>query len=184
MYNFVELCDYGNARDVLIISCNSDKAKDKIAWQGEKTKLNEVIEILQGEDSTRQTLTEMNSTIPVIERNLRVVGISSNSKIILLLLNLLLVGRNKMLQVPASSAATARKPTPRGMKMSAKQAQPSVMGMIPLDITRELVRSQVTSHRNPIQYRPWKEQLDIQLHQQKVYFAIQFCQQKRISNHP
>ena len=61
VYNLVESCDYGNSseriiRDVLIIGCNSDKAKDKIVWQGEKIKLQEVIEILQLEDSTRQTL--------------------------------------------------------------------------------------------------------------------------------
>ena len=67
VYNLVELCDYGDSkdriiRDVLIIGCNSDKAKDKIVRQGEKIKLQEVIEILQIEDSTRQTLTEMNST--------------------------------------------------------------------------------------------------------------------------
>ena len=67
VYNLVESCDYGNAndriiRDVLIIGCNSDKAKDKIVQQAEKIKLQEVIEILQVEDSTRQTLTEMNST--------------------------------------------------------------------------------------------------------------------------
>ena len=47
---------------VLIIGCNSDKAKDKIVRQGEKIKLQDVIEILQLEDSTRQTLTEMTST--------------------------------------------------------------------------------------------------------------------------
>ena len=67
MYNLVELCDYGDSkdriiRDVLIIGCNSDKAKDKIVRQGEKIKLEEVIEILQIEDSTRQKLSEMNST--------------------------------------------------------------------------------------------------------------------------
>ena len=49
-------------RDVLIIGCNSDKAKDKIVRQGEKIKLQEVIQILQLEDSTRQTLSEMTST--------------------------------------------------------------------------------------------------------------------------
>ena len=48
-----------NIRDVLIIGCNSDKAKDKIVRQEEKIKLQEVIEILQLEDSTRQTLSEM-----------------------------------------------------------------------------------------------------------------------------
>ena len=47
---------------MLIIGCNSDKAKDKIVGQGEKVKLQEVIEILQLEDSTRQTHTEMTST--------------------------------------------------------------------------------------------------------------------------
>ena len=71
VYNLVELCDYGNSseriiRDVLIIGCNSDKAKDKIVRQGEKIKLQEVIEILQLEDSTRQTLSEMTSTMQKI----------------------------------------------------------------------------------------------------------------------
>ena len=71
MYNLVELCDYGDAkdriiRDVLIIGCNSYKAKDKVVSQGEKIKLQEVIEILQIEDSTRQTLTEMNSIMQKI----------------------------------------------------------------------------------------------------------------------
>ena len=67
VHNLVESCDYGDSseriiRDVLIIGCNSDKAKDKIVRQGEKIKLQDVIEILQLEDSTRQTLTEMTST--------------------------------------------------------------------------------------------------------------------------
>ena len=67
VYNLVESCDYGDSseriiRDVLIIGCNFDKAKDKIVRQGEKIKLQDVIEILQLEDSTRQTLTEMTST--------------------------------------------------------------------------------------------------------------------------
>ena len=64
VYNLVESCDYGDyseriIRDVLIIGCNSDKAKDKIVRQGEKIKLQDVIEILLLEDLTRQTLTEM-----------------------------------------------------------------------------------------------------------------------------
>ena len=46
VYNLVESCDYGDSseriiRDVLIIGCNSDKAKDKIVRQGEKIKLQE-----------------------------------------------------------------------------------------------------------------------------------------------
>ena len=71
VYNLVESCNYGDSseriiRDVLIIGCNSDKAKDKIVRQGEKIKLQEVIEILQLEDSTRQTLSEMTSTMQKI----------------------------------------------------------------------------------------------------------------------
>ena len=71
VYNLVESCDYGDSndriiRDVLIIGCNSDKAKDKIVRQGEKIQLQEVIEILQLEDSTKQTLTEMSSTVQKI----------------------------------------------------------------------------------------------------------------------
>ena len=67
VYNLVESCDYGDSseriiRDVLIIGCNSDKAKDKIVRQGEIIKLQDVIDILQLEDSTRQTLSEMTST--------------------------------------------------------------------------------------------------------------------------
>ena len=67
VYNLVELCNYGASkdriiRDVLIIGCNSDKAKDKIVRQGEKIKLQEVIETLQMEDSTRQTLSETSSS--------------------------------------------------------------------------------------------------------------------------
>ena len=37
-------------------------------------------------------------------------------------------GRNKILQVPASSVTSVRRPTPMGMRMSAKQGQPSKMG--------------------------------------------------------
>ena len=67
VYSLVESCNYGDSseriiRDVLIIGCNYDKAKDKIVREGEKIKLQEVIEILQLEDSTRQTLSEMTST--------------------------------------------------------------------------------------------------------------------------
>ena len=147
VYNLVELCDYGDSkdriiRDVLIIGCNSDKAKDKIVRQAEKIKLQEVIKILQIEDSTRQTPTEMNSTMQKINygsyerRNPRVTRTSKNSKIILMILVLLLAGRNKILQVQASCATDGRSPTPRDMKMSAKQGMPSVMDVVPLDITR------------------------------------------------
>ena len=65
--NLAELCDYPVAskeriiRDVLIINCSNEKAKDKIIRKGHEIKLEEVIEILQTEDSTQRTLQEMNS---------------------------------------------------------------------------------------------------------------------------
>ena len=68
--------------------------------------------------------------------NPKVARTSKNSKIILMVLVLLLAGRNKILQVQASSASDARNPTPRDMKMSAKQGMSSVMDVVPLVITR------------------------------------------------
>ena len=61
VYNLVEACNYGNSsdriiRDVLIIGCDSDRAKDKIIRTGEAITLNETIEILQTEASTNSTL--------------------------------------------------------------------------------------------------------------------------------
>ena len=61
VYNLVEACNYGDStdriiRDVLIIGCESDRAKDKIIQKGETITLNETIEILQTEASTNSTL--------------------------------------------------------------------------------------------------------------------------------
>ena len=61
VYNLVEACNYGDStdriiRDVLIIGCESDRAKDKIIRNGETITLNETIEILQTEASTNSTL--------------------------------------------------------------------------------------------------------------------------------
>ena len=69
-------------------------------------------------------------------RNPRVTRTSRNSKIILMVLILLLAGRNKILQVQASCATDARNPTPSDMKMSANQEMPSVMEGVLLGITR------------------------------------------------
>ena len=61
MYNLVENCGYPRnskdriIRDVLIIGYSSDKAKDQIVQQGEAVTLNQVIEILQTEESTIET---------------------------------------------------------------------------------------------------------------------------------
>ena len=62
VYNLVNVCKYPEdstdriIRDVLIIGCNSNHARDKIIRQGETATLNQVIEILQTEESTRSTL--------------------------------------------------------------------------------------------------------------------------------
>ena len=61
VYNLVEACNYGDStdriiRDVLIIGCESDRAKDRIIRTGETITLNETIEILQTEASTNSTL--------------------------------------------------------------------------------------------------------------------------------
>ena len=57
----MEACNYGISndriiRDVLIISCNSNSARDKIIQKGEGITLNEVIEIIQTEESTNSTI--------------------------------------------------------------------------------------------------------------------------------
>ena len=69
-------------------------------------------------------------------RNLRVQERNRNSKIILILLVLLLVGRNKILQVQASGASDARNLAPRDMKKSAKLRTPSAMDVASFYIIR------------------------------------------------
>ena len=65
MYNLVNICKYPEdsidriIRDVLIIGCNSNSARDKIIRQGEAVTLNQVIEILQTEESTRSTMQQI-----------------------------------------------------------------------------------------------------------------------------
>ena len=65
MYNLVNICKYPEdsidriIRDVLIIGCNSNSARDKIIRQGEAITLNQVIEILQTEESTRSTMQQI-----------------------------------------------------------------------------------------------------------------------------
>ena len=65
MYNLVNICKYPDdsidriIRDVLIIGCNSNHARDKIIRQGEAVTLNQVIEILQTEESTHSTMQQI-----------------------------------------------------------------------------------------------------------------------------
>ena len=67
IYNLVNICKYREnstdriIRDVLIVGCNSNHARDKIIRQGEAVTLNEVIEILQTEESTHSTMQQIQS---------------------------------------------------------------------------------------------------------------------------
>ena len=67
IYNLVNICKYPEnstdriIRDVLIVGCYSNHARDKIIRQGEAVTLNEVIEILQTEESTHSTMQQIQS---------------------------------------------------------------------------------------------------------------------------
>ena len=62
VYNLVNVCKYPEdstdriIRYVLIIGCNSNSATYNIIRQGETVSLNQVIEILQTEESTHSTM--------------------------------------------------------------------------------------------------------------------------------
>ena len=65
VYNLVNICKYPEdstdriIRDVLIVGCNSNHARDKIIRQGEAVTLNQVIEILQAEVSAYSTMQQI-----------------------------------------------------------------------------------------------------------------------------
>ena len=65
IYNLVNICKYPEdstdriIRDVLIVGCNSNHARDKIIRQGEAVTLNQVIEILQTEESAHSTMQQI-----------------------------------------------------------------------------------------------------------------------------
>ena len=65
LYNLVNICKYPEdstdriIRDVLIVGCNSNHARDKIIQQGEAITLNQVIEILQAEESAYSTMQQI-----------------------------------------------------------------------------------------------------------------------------
>ena len=67
IYNLVNICKYPEdstdriIRDVLIVGCNSNHARDKVIRQGEAVTLNEVIEILQTEESTHSSMQQIQS---------------------------------------------------------------------------------------------------------------------------
>ena len=65
VYNLVNICKYPEdstdriIRDVLIVGCNSKHARDRIIRQGEAITLNQVIEILQTEESAHSTMQQI-----------------------------------------------------------------------------------------------------------------------------
>ena len=65
VYNLVNICKYPEdstdriIRDVLIVGCNSNHARDRIIRQGEAVTLNQVIEIPQTEESTHSTMQQI-----------------------------------------------------------------------------------------------------------------------------
>ena len=65
VYNIVNICKYPEnstdriIRDVLIVGCNSNHARDRIIRQGEAITLNQVLEILQTEESTHSTMQQI-----------------------------------------------------------------------------------------------------------------------------
>ena len=65
VYNLVNVCKYPEnstdriIQDVLIVGCNSNHARDKIIRQGEAVTLNQVIEILQTEESAYSTMRQI-----------------------------------------------------------------------------------------------------------------------------
>ena len=65
VYNLVNICKYPEdstdriIRDVLIVGCNSNHARDKIIRQGEAVTLDQVIEILQTEESAHSTMQQL-----------------------------------------------------------------------------------------------------------------------------
>ena len=86
VYNLVNICKYPEdsidriIRDVLIIGCNSNCARDKIIRQGEAITLNQVIEILQTEESTRSTMQQIQEFQGKPVQSVNYVSYDSRSK--------------------------------------------------------------------------------------------------------
>ena len=86
MYNLVNICKYPEdsidriIRDVLIIGCNSNHARDKIIRQGEAVTLNQVIEILQTEESTHSTMQQIQEFQGKPVQSVNYVSYDSRSK--------------------------------------------------------------------------------------------------------
>ena len=86
MYNLINICNYPEdsidriIRDVLIIGCNSNHARDKIIRQGEAVTLNQVIETLQTEESTHSTMQQIQEFQNKPVQSVNYVSYDSRSK--------------------------------------------------------------------------------------------------------
>ena len=86
VYNLVNICKYPEdstdriIRDVLIIGCNSHSARDKIIRHGEAVTLNQVIEILQTEESTHSTMQQIQEFQEKPVQSVNYVSYDSRSK--------------------------------------------------------------------------------------------------------
>ena len=86
MYNLVNICKYPEEsidriiRHVLITGCNSNHARDKIIRQGEAVTLNQVIEILQTEESTHSTMQQIQEFEKKPVQSVHYVSYDSRSK--------------------------------------------------------------------------------------------------------
>ena len=86
VYNLVNVCKYPEdsidriIRDVLIIGCNSNSARDRIIRQGEAITLNQVIEILQTEESTRSMMQQIQEFQGRLVQSVHYVSYDSRSK--------------------------------------------------------------------------------------------------------
>ena len=86
MYNLVNICKYPDdstdriIRDVLIIGCNSNSARDNIIRKGEAITLNQVIEILQIEESTCSTMQQIQEFQGKPVQSVNYVSYDSRSK--------------------------------------------------------------------------------------------------------
>ena len=86
VYNLVNICKYPEdstdriIRDVLIVGCNSNHARDKIIRQGEAITLNQVIEILQTEESAHSTMQQIQDYQKKPTASIRYQSYDSRSK--------------------------------------------------------------------------------------------------------
>ena len=148
VYNLAESCDYTDStdrmiRDLLIVGCNSNKARNKIVRKGENITLNEVIEYLQIENSTHETLQEISRNNPT--QQVHYTAYDSNS---------ILASRIQILLILLPSfVSDVENPTAKNIKQNAKPETCTAMSVARKVMFRKYVRVLADSlkiHRNLI----------------------------------